>query len=1189
MIVFLIQLSATGLAQRITLKKEHVTLKEVFKEIRRQTGYTILYQSDQIDRVKPINVQLDNVLLEVALKQILQDSDLSFSIDDKAVIISKKEATPVQSLTMPASSVDVNGRILDETGQPIAGATVRSQNGKQSTFTDDKGFFTLKGVDAGPGATIAISVIGYQTKFVRASKNLGDITLVTDVTELSEVKVTVNTGYQSLSRARSAGSFSKPNMDVLENRMGSMNILQRLDGLIPGLTVNNAPNASQNPLLIRGVTTVGLLDVFNNSSGTNRNPLYVVDGIQLDDVSTINPQDVADVTVLKDATAASIWGSRASNGVIVITTKRGARNNKLLVSYDGFVSFQGRPDLNNMPTLNSAQFIQAATEVFDPVTYPWATASGYTNTGSTGVPPHEQILYNQYRGLISAAQARTSLDSLAGLDNRKQIRDLWYRNAALMNHTISLSGGTNKFSIYGSGAYTNTISTRPGEKNDAYKIDLRMDFNINPFLELSLVTDNAYNDAKGKRTIDINNNFYPYQLFKDGSGNNLSMPYMGYLSDETRITDQNLSLVNLDYNPLNEFNYGSTDSSKLLSRNTLGINVKIIKGLRFEGIYGFVKGYGTTRTYDDAQSYLVRSELVEFTQAPTATVPTPTYYLPTTGGRYAVNNSNLQNWTVRNQLNYENDWEGGLHRLNLLAGQEAQEQIAASNGSLVRGYNQLLQTFGAVDYATLNGSTGIENPIMPNNIGRSTLDNDVFSQSELTTRFSSYYSNLAYTYNRRYSINGSLRTDKSNLFGLDKSAQNRPAWSVGGKWMLSEEDFMSKIIWLPVLALRATYGLTGNAPAPGTAASQDILVAQVGSFLQGGVGYQLGTPANPKLTWESTRTTNLGVDFAVLKNRISGSLDFYYKKTSDLLGNIPTNAFSGYATIVGNLGDMENKGIEVSLNSLNVSARNFRWNTLVNIAYNKNKITRITAGTSPTTAYDRISQLYVAGYPAFAAFAYKYAGLDQVGDPQIQLADKTVTKAPTVATVSDVKFMGTFQPVWSGGITNVFSYKQFTLSANAVINLGNVMRRDVNQFYSGRLYQRNVSIYGFMTGNVNAEFLNRWKQPGDEAITNIPSYVSNSATSDSRRNVGYYTYADINVVNASYIKMRDITLAYSLPAGLTRKLSIQQATFRAQVSNIMLWKANKYDIDPEFQNAVTGVRSLLVNQGTVSLGVNIKF
>lgn len=910
----------------------------------------------------------------------------------------------------------------------------------------------------------------------------------------------------------------------------------------------------------------------------------MVDGIPMDDVSSINPQDVADITVLKDATAASIWGSRASNGVIVITTKKGTNNAKIKVQYDGFITFQGKPDLNYMPVLNSQQFIQSAKEVFDPVVNPWSQVSAYLNTGSTGVPLHERILYNQYRGLISSGQANASLDSLAAINNIGQISDLWYRNAALMNHSVSISGGGKIHSFYGSLAYTNTQSNRPGEENNLYKINVRQDFNFSKHIQMYLITDLTNTKTYSKRNVNIDNRFYPYQLFKDPNGNNLSIPYMGYLSDSILIAYQNRSRINLDYNPLNERDYGYTKSDALMNRIVAGATIRFFKGLRFEGTYSYLKGANNTASYDDTKSYLVRSEIPQFTVAATPSA-TPVYYLPTNGGRYSVTNLSQRNWTVRNQLIYDNSWDGIKHQLTVLAGQEAQEQLTVTNGSTVRGYNELLQTYASIDYATL-GTTGVPAPVMPNNIGRSILTNNAFNQTETQTRLTSYYANAAYTLNRRYSINSSWRIDQSNLFGIDKSAQNRPVWSVGAKWLMSDEQFFSKTSWLNRFAMRATYGVTGNSPSPGTASSYDILAPQTSNFLPGGVGLRIVTPGNSKLTWESTKTINIGFDFAMFKNRVSGSVDMYQKKTSDLLGELAVNSFTGYSSIIGNFGDMTNEGIELNLMSNNIKTKDFAWTTLFTMAYNKNKVTQLNSVVPITTGAQKVGQRYLTGYPAFTVFAYEYAGLDNIGDPQIYLADKTITKVRNIATPDDIAYKGTYQPVWNGGLSNSFSYKQFDLAINLVYSLGHVMRRDPNNFYTGRL---NHNILNFRTGNKTEEFFDRWRVPGDELNTSVPSYLSNVALSDSRRDVRYYTTGDINVVSASYIKLRDITFSYGLPKNLISRIKADDISFRLQFSNIMLWKANEYDIDPEFHDAFTGARSLRSNQGIVTFGVHVNF
>lgn len=1216
---FIFNASAKVVSQNITFSGQNVSLKAAIVSVEKQTGFVFFYPEPAIHDAKLITVHAKDIPLEQFLDDIFKSQSLKYIIKGKNIFISQKSSSPESSGSKDSSAgitslfdppIVVKGKIVNDEGKPEQ-ATVSIKGTRRAVSTNEYGEFEISGVD--DNATLIISGVGIETFEVKVNgkKELLILHAKLKIALADEVIVTVNTGYQTIAKERSAGSFSKPNMAVVLDRTTSMNILQRLDGLVPGLTVNNAP-LSPNPLLIRGLNTLGVPDEYgnySNNSGTNRSPLYIVDGIQLEDVSSINPQDVADISVLKDATAASIWGSRASNGVIVIATKKGSMNDRVRVKYNAFMNFQGKPDLDYLPVLTSKQYIQTVEEIFDPLTFPWQSVSAFTNVGGTGVPPHEVILYNRYRGIISEADARKSLDSLASINNVQQIKDLWYRNASLMNHTVSVSGGSRAYSFYGSLAYTNTRSPRPGDENNMYKVNFRQDFNLNKNIQVYLITDLTNTAISTKRNITVDNRFYPYQLFRDENGNNLSTAYMGYLSDSTMLDFQDRSRINLDYVPLDEVNYGYTKSDALLGRLTSGVTVKLVKGLRFEGLYGYVKGNNKTTNFDDQKSYEVRSELVQFTVAPN-TSSVPVYYLPSTGGKYNVNNRNQRNWTVRNQLIYDNAWNDRLHQLTVLAGQEAQDLLVNSNASTVRGYNEDLQTFGDIDYNTLK-RTGVNNPVMANNFGRSYFYGIPFVQSEAQTRFTSYYSNVSYTYNRKYTINGSWRIDRSNLFGLDKSAQNRPVWSTGVKWMLSEEKFMSGSELFNLLALRTTYGITGNSPAPGTASSYDILSAASNGNIPGGIGLSLASAANPKLTWERTRTINIGLDFSTLNSRLSGSIDLYNKKTEDLLGNMTVNGFTGYSAIVGNFGNLENTGIEFSINSVNIRSKNFVWSTLLNLAYNKNKITQLNSPFAVTTAADKVDAQYLTGYPAFAIFAYRYAGLDELGDPKISLADGSVTKIRSGALPEDIVYMGTYQPVWSGGFTNFFKYKAFSLTANAVFNLGHVMRRDVSGFYYP--YASNRPVHGavvggsdnsgFVGGQINPEFLKRWKNPGDEATTNVPSYVANSSLSESRRDLSYYSRGDINVVSASFIKLRDITLSYSLPKAFANTIKSEDIAFRVQISNIMLWKANSLGIDPEFQDAPYGRRLPSVsaadpainsltyrwNQGTVTVGVNVNF
>lgn len=1179
---YLSHVAQTAFAQTVSvsLSGRNLPAEKIFSEVRKQTGYVFTYTADVIVLMKPVTIDAKALPLSEFLNLVFSGQPVGYTVQNKSILLSKRPEN-VRKNEMGTNLTDIVGTVIDSTGISLPGATVFIKGTSRKVVADGNGIFEI---EASEGEVIVASYVGYKSRELRITaqhiqkENIGLLMLNQAPNTMGAVEIVVNTGYQSMSRARSAGSVANVNMSTVANRSSSTNLLQRLDGLVPGLVVNNAP--SGEPLLIRGLTSLN----------STRSPLIVVDGVELpsnitstesqnnvfnssNPIANINPQDIADISVLKDASAASIWGAKAANGVIVITTKKGKNGEKLRVEYDGFYNFQGKPDRTYIQRMNSSQFITAAKELFPQYVpyYSWGASQTLAP-----VPPHLQIQYNLYRGLITQAQADKSLDSLAAIDNRAEILDLYYRNAATTNHTVSLSGGNRIYSFYGSLSYTGIQSTTPGEKNNTYKVNLRQDFNANERVQFSIITDltNTVTGASnlGSSITDPGVSFVPYQRFRDASGNALPVNFLGAYSDSLRLDYAARSRVNLDYVPLQEFDRGYSKGSNIAGRVVGSAKIKLVKGLRFEGTYGYQTFSSNNRVVLDEQSYIVRNRLVSFTQAP-MTSSIPRYWLPERGGTLTVNNASQKNWTVRNQLFFDQAW--GNHQLTVMAGQEATSMTPLLTSSTYYGWDDQLQLSKPVNVDTL--MKGI-NGTVP---GRTmVLDvNNVRGGEGAIARTVSYYSTIAYMFRNKYAFNASWRIDQSNLFGLAKSAQNRPVYSVGGKWLLKEENFMQQVNWIDRLDFRLTYGIAGNAPRPAQAASFDILKADANVNYVTGSGLIVSTPGNDKLTWEGTTVYNTGLDFDILGGRLSGTIDGYLKKTTDLIGPLATAPLTGYATVTGNYGDLENKGVELSLTSFNLKNRNYYWSTTLNIAYNSNKITRLATETAITTGTGMIDAMferpYFEGHPAFANVAFRYGGLNTSGDPQIIQADGKLLSTRNGSKPEDMLFMATSQPVWTGGLFNTFEYKGFQLGINISFNLGYKLFRDVNTFWTEPLFQNAA----------HPEFANRWKQPGDEKHTNIPRYAYNTDISESRNTI-YYQYADINVFNGAYAKIREITLAYSLPKSVVHLINAQGLTFRAQVSNLMLWKANHLGIDPEFHSA-GGARFMRTGQGSLTIGAHL--
>jgi TonB-linked SusC/RagA family outer membrane protein len=1166
---FLIQVQAAGLAQSVTANLQKEPLRNVFKIVEKQTGVAVFYNDEYIKNTNPVTIDARQMPLADFLTAILKPEKLTFEMKQGNVVVMREKE--VKFSGSPSQKIMVSGKVTDNNKNPLRGTTIRVKGSQNSVMSDEKGLFKL---EAEKGEVLVITFVGFNEMEVKITDAQTITVVLTPAEQVLELAEVVSTGYQKITRERNTGSVAKVDMVTVATRSGSTNILQRLDGLAPGLVVNNAPGGE--PLLIRGLTSLN----------STRSPLIVVDGVELpsdntsDDsrnnvfntsnpISNINPQDVEDITILRDASAASIWGAKAANGVIVITTKKGKAGQKLRVEYDGYYNFQGRPDRAYVPKLNSREFIAVAKEIF-PQYAPYNDWSSVQTI--TPVPPHLQIQYDQYRGLITPQQADKSLDSLASLDNRGEIADIFYRKAATTNHTVSLSGGGNLYNFYGSVSYTGIQSSTPGEKNNTYKLNLRHDFNLSKRLQLSLITDltntvaSAANLGNGITAPDVS--FVPYQRFRDNAGNPLAVNFLGNYSDSLRLDYAARSQVNLDYIPIDEINRAHANSNLIAGRVVGSARLQILKGLRFEGTYGYQTFSRNNRLIQDQESYVVRDQLVKFTQSPGST-SNPTYWLPKDGGMLTVNNASQKNWTVRNQLVFDRSWNP--HRLTVLFGQEATSITPLTSSATYYGWDDQLQVGRPVNIDTLmKGITGT----IPGGT-RVLATNNVGGGEGAVARTTSYYSTLGYMYDRRYALNASWRIDQSNLFGLAKSAQNKPVYSVGGKWLLNNEAFMKSLNWVNRLNVRFTYGITGNAPRPAQAASFDILQAAANVNYVNGVGLTVATPGNDKLTWEGTRIYNTGLDFTFFKSRFGGSIDFYVKKTTDLIGPLMTAPLTGYATVIGNYGDLENKGIEFSLNSININQQNFGWTTVLNVAYNKNKITRMATASAITTGTDMINSTFAEGKPAYALFEFLYGGLNASGDPQIIQADGKLLSEKNGSKPEDVHLAGTSQPIWTGGLFNTFSYKGFQLGVNISFNLGHVLFRDFNRVWSEPLYQNNIQ----------PEFVNRWKVPGDENKTNIPRYAYNSSIANARNDF-YYEYSNLNSFNASYAKIREITLSYSLARGFIQRMGAEGLTFRAQVSNLMLWKKNNLGIDPEFQSP-DGYRYIRTGQGTITVGAHL--
>jgi TonB-linked SusC/RagA family outer membrane protein len=1183
LLMAVIHVSANTFSQNVTLSVKQASLKQVFKLISDQTGYAFIINPSLLDSAAPVTITEREVSLTSALQKITKEQGLTYAIKYKTIVVTKAGTTSAVvmnggdavAITFAATPPgDLRGKVVDKEGKPVVNAFIKVKSESiytKAAFTNERGEFTLSGIDL--YATLLVSSVNIESAEIELKGGTTITISVKNKVEVLGAFTILNTGFQTLTKERATGSFGKPDMQIFSERTGTMDIIGRLEGQVAGLQISGDASSYNANLNGNGVTTKKSLVRGVTSPRLGTEPLYVVNGVIVAEFSAVNPDDIEDITVLKDAAAAAIWGARAANGVLVITTKSGSKSQRASISYTGFFNYNGRPDFSYGKLMNSPQFIQAAKEIFDDAVYPWSSVNSY------GLAPHEQIQYDRSRGLISEAVANQKLDSLASINNMDQMSQLFYRPTFTNNHTISASGGNSLYSFYASLGYTGSQSATPGERNNSYKLNLTQSITAGSRLKVTLSAAVINTVHSNKNYPSMSASFLPYQLFRDAAGNNIKMNYLTGYSDSLRQDYQDRSRINLEYSPLDEVDLGYGEANNLNINVTANISVKLWKGLSFVGTYGYQKAPGTAIYYNDNKMLSQRQQIVSLTEAPDVN-STPIYNLPVNGGHYQTGNNDQRNWTVRNQLAYDGTFSQGRDHLTLQAGNDVQEGYNLRSSSTLIGYDEALGTYAVLDYARLRN--GIPGTVT----GWGSLYFTPYNINKDYTRFLSYFGLASYSINGKYSVDASIRQDYSNQFGKDLSSQSKPSCSFGAKWLLAREKFMEPVKWINDLAIRVTHGITGNSPYVGAASRDNIFYAinnSNNSSAIAGDALALSSVANNALSWEITHTTNAGIDFAVLNRRISGGIDLYYKSSTDLIGSVQVNPWTGLGSLTGNIGQLVNKGVELSLRSENIRTKDFNWSTSFNISYNYNKLVSYSkpdawSNTASAKIYGGAS---LVGYNTSAMFAYQFAGLDNMGDPQIYQANKTVTKNPNIAQPEDVVYMGNTRPPVYGGLSNSFTYKGFRLSLNAIYNLGAVMRRDVNTFYAGRL-QTSTSFGG---PNIQTNFMDRWKKPGDEAFTNVPSYVSSYSVNYSRRNVDYYTRGDINVVSASYLKLRDVTLAYDLPANALQFLKIQHANVFMQVTNFLLWAANDDGIDPELMRyAGAG------NPGhSYSIGVNLSF
>lgn len=1022
-------------------------------------------------------------------------------------------------------------RVVNENNSTLPSSSVRLVGGKGNVISNDNGTFSihlLSGAD-----TLWISHIGYRDEKIPVSGGaVSSITVVLQTagpTQLEEV--VVNTGYQSLPKERATGSFEKIE-EALINRSVSTDVLSRLEGVT---SLYFDKRAGGRALSIRGRSTI-----MGNAS-----PLIVLDNFPYDgDIDNINPNDIQDITFLKDAAAASIWGVRAANGVIVVTTKKGKYNRPAKLDITANLTYGTKPDLYYAPAISSSDFIDLERELFD---------NGYYNAALNNVrrpviSPVVELLAQERNGTLSGQEVNEQIENFKRNDVRSDLEKYFYRPSFNQQYALSYSGGANKYNYILSAGWDKNDDNL--KRNGLERLTLRSENNLNPLKGLYVQAGIIYtqinnqNNNSGIQTINSSpKGFYPYASLSDEEGNALPIPYEYRLAYIDTLGDGRL--LDWKYRPLDELNMADNAGKQTDIRLNTGIQYKLDNGISAEVRYQYEHQSGNTRNHYGASSFTSRNWINLFSYYNGSAIG---YRVPL-GGILDLSSTNMHSHVGRGQLNYNKSW-GAVHQLSAIVGTEIRETRTTLKRYRTYGYHDDILTLGSVNFVDLH-------PTFNNLRGTLRIPNPAdFGDNIL--RFTSYYGNIGYTLLDKYTFSASARKDASNLFGVSANQRGVPLWSSGASWQINKENFYS-VETLPILKLRFTYGYNGN--VDNTLSALTTIRYSSNAYLTGLDYASMYTPGNPELRWEKTAMLNVRVDFGFQNNRLYGSVDFYSRRGTDLIGESPIDPTTGVLSPAseylykGNVANMKGTGLDIELHG-NIIDGAFNWRTDAIINHAENRVTKYQMS-SATVATNYVGYGTLVspfeGRPVYAIYSYDWAGLDpENGDP-LGYLDGEISKdyySITSAAPSTLIYHGSAVPTFFGSLRNTLSYADFSLSFNIVYKGGYYFRRSSIDY---------LALYANWRGG-HPDYALRWQNPGDENRTNVPSlpYPANSGRD------AFYSNSTVLVEKGDHIRLQDINLTYTLSGNKPGKY-IKQLQVYSYVNNVgILWRANRADLDPDY-------------------------
>ncbi|QEC40308.1 SusC/RagA family TonB-linked outer membrane protein [Pseudobacter ginsenosidimutans] len=1135
---------ANAFAQGITIKVKDESLENVFKLIQKQSSYSFVYSGDQLKGASKVSLSVVNESIRTVLDMIMKEQPFKYEISEAFVIIKKKQSAQQIAFdadTTAGNPIDLIGKVVDQDGKPVAGATVTVRATGASTATGVDGSFLIKAEERG---VLMITNVGYETKLIRITG--GNLMVKLNVAAQQMKEVVVSTGYNKVSNERFVGAYSQLDSVSFHRRAG-MAILDRLDGTVTGVFFNKK-DENGTSIQIRGISTLY----------SNAKPLIILDNFPYPyDLSTVNPNDVENIVVLKDAAATSIWGSRAGNGVIVITTKKAKFNQPIRVSFQSNISIQEKPNLFKYPTITSSDFIDVEKFLFSKGFY--STTLENTDTWPV-VTPVVEILDKIKKGLIDEKEGTEMIDAMRKNDVRNDLNDYVYKKRISHQQYVNLTGGSNfvnyslSLGFNGSGP---VIQNTNGDKQ--YTINSNVALKL--IKNLEILAGISLSQSQSRQTGIPQFRSYPYAQLVDGSGNS------AIIAKDFRATYVDTAgggqLLDWKFRPLDEIKLADSRNMDRLINLNLGLTYRINSWLSTQFLAQYSVNSSDARTLYNKNSYFVRDLINRYTNLDYSD-PQMRYPIPR-GGILDYGNSKATSYNFRGQISI-NKTIGINHLITGLIASDISETNASASSNRLYGYNDQVGAYDSyIDYRGQFKQYGTSSFAQVPQRG-------AFVENSIN-RFVSLTTNLAYTFKDRYTVYGSARRDGANIFGITSNKKWKPLWSAGGSWQINKESFFS-VNWVSNLKLRFSYGYSGNVNNSATGYSTmayNIDPAQFTGLLYGDVG----SPPNPDLRWEEVRVRNIGIDFSLFKNRFEGSVDFFNKESKDLISAIDLPSSSGVLSYFVNSASLKGNGIEINLKAT-LLKRNISWVTQFGLSHARMKVTKIflprlyraadfiSFGINPSV-----------GKLAYGLSSYSWGGLDALtGDPQGYLDGKVSKNYIDIFndSVGNQVFHGSSIPLYSGFINNTFSWKGLTASFNISYKLN---------FY----YRKPALNYGllFSAWDGISDYSKRWQKPGDEKVTNVPSMIY-PISSDLQGRDDFYQFSEINVLRGDNVRLEDFRIQYTLNVDQIKILKQMSCFVYVNNLNIILWKKDKSGNDPDFTG---GIKYIIPTPKTFTIGVNV--